>query len=447
MKTCLKAGAFKTLGFSAKEVYNNLMDSYQPTTLKNGLKLITVPMPQIESVAVMVAVAAGSRNEIKRVNGLFHFIEHMAFKGTKRRPRAIDIAAEVDSVGGQSNAFTDKEITAYHLKLASKHTELAFDILSDMLTNSIFKAEEIEKERGVIIEELNLYEDTPMLRVRDVFSRLLYGDNPMGWDTGGEKEGVKKIQRNDFLTFQERFYFAQNLAVVVAGDLNQEKIRQLTQKYFGGFRKSGRKVTKEITLDQEKPRVKLVNKKTEQAHFCLGVPGVSLSHPERFTMAVLASILGGGMSSRLWHQIRGKRGLAYYVFTQPEFYTDSGFLMTQSGVRLKKIDEAIKVVLTEFQDLANKKVSAKELNKAKEYLKGGMILALEDSMQVATRYAHQALLEKEMRTPQEAMKLINKVTAEDIQRVAKKLFQPKNLNLAIIGPYREENRFRKLLGA
>jgi len=423
------------------------MDAYQLTTLKNGLKLITVPMPQVESVAVMVAVAAGSRNEIKRVNGLFHFIEHMAFKGTKKRPAAIDIAAEVDSVGGQSNAFTDKEMTAYHLKLASKHTELAFDILADMLTNSLFKPEEIEKERGVIIEELNLYEDTPMHRVEEVFIKLLYGDNPMGWDIGGEKENIRRIKREDFLDFQEKFYFAQNMAVVVAGNLNEEKIKKLTQKYLGDFRKTGRKVTKEVILAQKKPQVKLVTKKTEQAHFCLGVPGVALSHSARFTVGVLASILGGGMSSRLWHQIRGKRGLAYYVLTMPEFYTDSGFLMTQSGVRLKQIEEAIKVVLAEFQDLAKKKVTAKELNKAKEYLKGGMILTLEDSMQVATRYAFQALLEKKMRTPQEAIKLIDKVTAEDVRQTCQELFQKKNFNLAIIGPYKEEERFKKLLEA
>jgi len=421
------------------------MDQYQLTTLKNGLKLITVPMPQVESVAVMVAVAAGSRNETKQVNGLFHFIEHMAFKGTKKRPAAIDIASEVDGVGGLSNAFTDKEMTAYHLKLASKHTELAFDIISDMLTNSLYKEEEIEKERGVIIEELNLYEDTPMRRVQEVFIKLLYGDNPMGWDIGGEKENIRRIKRNDFLDFQEKFYFAQNMVVMAAGNLNQKKIEQLTQKYLGGFRRTGRKVTKKVILSQNLPKIKLVTKKTEQAHFCLGVPGVALAHPKRFAVGVLASILGGGMSSRLWHEIRGKRGLAYYVSTLPEFYTDSGFLMTQSGVRLKKIEEAIKVVLAEFQDLTKKKVSQKELNKAKEYLKGGMILALEDSMQVATRYAYQALLEEKMRTPQEAIKLIDKVTTEDVLQAAQELFQQKNLNLAIIGPYKDKKRFQKLL--
>jgi predicted Zn-dependent peptidase len=269
----------------------------------------------------------------------------------------------------------------------------------------------------------------------------------MGWDIGGEKENIRRIKREDFLDFQEKFYFAQNMAVVVAGNLNEEKIKKLTQKYLGDFRKTGRKVTKEVILAQKKPQVKLVTKKTEQAHFCLGVPGVALSHQQRFTVGVLASILGGGMSSRLWHQIRGKRGLAYYVLTMPEFYTDSGFLMTQSGVRLKQIEEAIKVVLAEFQDLAKKKVTAKELNKAKEYLKGGMILTLEDSMQVATRYAFQALLEKKMRTPQEAIKLIDKVTAEDVRQTCQELFQPKNLNLAIIGPYKEEKRFKKLLEA
>jgi len=421
------------------------MYKHKLTTLKNGLRLVTIPMPQVESITVMIAVGAGSRNETKRVNGLFHFIEHMAFKGTKKRPKAIQIASEIDGVGGQFNAFTDKEITGYYVKLASKHTELAFDILSDMLQNSVFDKSEIEKEKGVIIEEINMYEDTPMRRVQEVFIRLLYGDNPMGWDIGGEKEGIRQIKREDFITFQDKLYFPRNMAVVVAGKLNQEKVKGLTQKYLGGLKKPGQKKTKVIKPCQEKAKVKLVTKKTEQAHFCLGVPGYSYSEKKRFPAGVLATILGGGMSSRLWDQIRSKRGLAYYVFAQPEFHTDSGYLLTQSGVRLEEIEEAIKVVLGQYSDLIRLKVPSKELTKAKEFLKGGMILGLEDSQRVATRAAYQVLLEEELRTPQETIKLIDKVTARNVQETAQEAFRGKNLNLAIIGPYKDQARFKKLL--
>jgi predicted Zn-dependent peptidase len=415
------------------------------TTFKNGLRLITVPMPHVESVTVMVGVAAGSRNETKGVSGLFHFIEHMAFKGTKKRPSPLTLTSVIDGIGGQFHAFTDKEITGYYVKLAAKHTELAFDILADVLANSLFKSDEIEKEKGVIIEEINMYEDTPSRRILDIFTRLLYGNNPMGWDIGGTKESVRRIQKKDFLAFQKRLYFTKNMAVIVAGKMNEEKITRLNQKYFGDFRQRGRKTREKILLAQKKPRLKISTKKTQQAHFCLGVPGVSYSHPLRFPVGVLATVLGGGMSSRVSQEVRVKRGLAYYVFVQPEFHTDSGFVLAWAGVKVDKIEEAIKVVLDELYKLTKKIVPQKELSKAKEYLKGGMILSLEDSFAVANRYAYQALLEKKLRPPQEAMKLIDAVTAQDVQRAAQEFLQPQKLNLAIIGPYKDKVRFRKLL--
>ncbi len=422
------------------------MDNYKITTLKNGLRLITVPMPQMESTTVMVGVGAGSRYETKKVNGLFHFIEHMAFKGTKKRPTTLAIASEVDGVGGEFNAFTDKEFTGYYLKLASKHTKLAFDILSDMLTNSLFKPEEIEREKGVIVEEINMYEDTPIRRIWDVFIRLLYGDNPMGWDIAGESRIIKAIKRQDFLRCIDRLYYPENMVVAVAGKLNDKEIKNMTENFFSSLRKAGRKVTKSIKIKQNQPRLKLINKTTEQGHFCLGVPGYNLFHKDRFALGILAAILGGGMSSRLFLEIREKRGLAYYVGSEVDYYTDSGFLLNRAGVRLEKIQEAIKIVLEELANLTSKKVSQKELNKAKEFTKGGLILALEDSKNIANRYAAQLILEGQVRTPEQTLKLIDKVTVEDVQRVAKDIFKPQKLNLAIIGPYKEETRFKKLLG-
>jgi len=418
---------------------------YHLYRLPNGLKLLTVPLPYIESVTVMAGVGAGSRYETKEVNGLFHFIEHMSFKGTKKRPSSLQIASEIDAVGGEFNAATDKELTLFYIKLAAKHQELAFDILSDMLTASLLKEEEIEREKGVIIEELNLYEDTPIRRVQEVFIRLLYGDNPMGWDIGGEKETVKKIKREDFLNYQKKYYFAKNMVLVVAGKVDEEEAKKLARRYFSLLPENGQKQTEEIKIVQDKSRVELVTKKTEQAHFCLGVPGFWYSHPDRFVLGVLAAILGGGMSSRLFIQVRERRGLAYYVSCQPEFYTDSGFLMARAGVRVEKIDEAMKVTLGQFFDLAEKLVSEKELSKTKEFLKGGLILGLEDSRQVAERYLSQLLLEERIRSPEETMRMIDEVSASDVRRVAREIFKPEKMNLAVIGPYKEEKRFANLL--
>lgn len=426
------------------------MYSHQLTTLPNGLRLITIPMPQVESATVMVGIGAGSRYETKRLNGLFHFLEHMAFKGTKKRPSTLDISTEVDSIGGLFNAFTSKEATAYFIKAAAKHTPLVFDILSDMLTSSLFKPEEIEREKGVIIEELNLYEDTPTRKVWEVFERLLYGDTPMGRGIGGQKENIRQMKREDFIKYINRLYYPVNVVVGVAGKLNQKQVRQLADEYFGLLKKPALSLSKgpqtpQIPQKRPRPRTKLVYKKTEQAHFCLGVPSYWYSHPDRFALALLATVLGGGMSSRLFIEVRERRGLAYYVQASPEFFTDSGYLLTGAGVRLKKIEEAIKVVLEQCWQLTAKKVPSKELKKAKEFLKGGLVLALEDSQQVVSRCIGQALLEKKIQTPEETMKLISKVTSEDIQRVAKDIFRSERLNLALIGPYRNQERFERLL--
>jgi len=414
-------------------------------TFKNGLRLMTVPMPQVESITVMVGVGAGSRYEAKKSGGLFHFLEHMAFKGTKSRPQALTISSEIDAVGGEINAFTSKEFTGYYIKLAAKHTELAFDLLSDIIKNSLFKPEEIEREKGVIFEEINLYEDTPTQFVLSLFVRLLYGDNPMGRFIYGRKETVKGIKREDFLSYINQLYFPANMAVAVAGKLDQSGIEKLTSRYFKSLKRKGKKVSRGIKIDQKKPKLNLLFKKTEQAHFVLGVPGYWYAHPDRFNLGVLATILGAGMSSRLFNQIREKRGLAYYVDAIPNFYSDSGYLLARAGVKLDKVEETVNLTLAEFEKLKAKKVGSQELKKAKEFLKGRMILALEDSYAVASRYAGQLLLEKKIRTPEETMGLIDKVSAGDVQRVARDIFKPEKLNLVIIGPYKEEGRFKKLL--
>ncbi|MFC1727812.1 M16 family metallopeptidase [Patescibacteria group bacterium] len=421
------------------------MHQPQAIVLKNGLRLVMTPMPQIESTAVMVGVGAGSRFENAQNSGIFHFLEHMAFKGTKKRPSALKLATEIDGVGGEFNAFTGKELTGYYIKSAAQHQELSFDILSDILLNSLFDEREIEKEKGVIVEEINMYEDDPTHKVMEEFIRLLFGNNSMGWSIAGSKKNVTSFKQEDFLKVLNRFYNPADMVVTVSGKLEAKKVKKFVEQYFGRLEGPGNKAEKQAQLVQKRPRTKLIYKKTEQAHFCLGLPGYELSHPNRFALGVLSSVLGGGMSSRLFSKIREERGLAYYVSCSPDFFTDRGYFLARAGVKLKGVEEAIKVTLGEFENMSRVEVAPKELKKAKDFLKGRLILALEDSWRVASRYAGQILLEGKMRTPQQTLKEIDQITAQDVQAVAKDVFKPEKLNLSLIGPYKGEARFRKIL--
>jgi len=421
------------------------MYTHHLTKLPSGLQLITVPMPQLDSLTVLAGVSAGSRQETRLANGLFHFLEHLAFKGTHKRPSTLAIAGEADSVGAAFNAFTSKEFTGYWMKVASRHKALAFDILSDILTDSLLAPKEIEREKGVIIEELNMYEDLPMRKVQENFERLMYGDNSMGWSTGGGKDQIRQMKRPAFVSALKRFYFSRNMVVAAVGKITPQEATALAGQYFSSLQRAGQKVTKEIKISQAASRLQLQTKKTEQAHFCLGVPGLAYNDKDRFALSVLAAVLGGGMSSRLFIEIRERRGLAYYVGCDDDNFTDSGYLLARAGVRLEKIDEAIKVVIDELVKLTKIPVGDQELKKTQEMIKGRLVLSLEDSQQVATDYAVELLLEKKIRTPQEIMKLIDQVTVADLQRVAKRLLKPEKLNLAIIGPFQSESRFHKLL--
>jgi predicted Zn-dependent peptidase len=422
------------------------MLKHQLTTLKNGLRLITVPMKSVESMTVLIGVGAGSRYETEKTNGLSHFLEHMLFKGTKKRPTTLDISSALDSIGAEFNGGTEKEWTIYYVKANAAHQNLAFDILADMVLNSKLEEEEIEREKGVIIEELNMYEDTPNRKISDVFESLLYSPTSLGWEIIGGKENIKNFQKDDFLHYQKKLYSPDNMVVVKAGKVEEKEALALTEKYFGGLKPvSGNKFKPNIYPEEKNPRVKLRKKRTNQSHFCLGFRSYPNFHPDRYALSILAIILGGNMSSRMFTQVRERRGLAYHVRTLGGFYLDTGYLVTQASVDVNKIDEAVKVILNEYWRIIEQRVALKELDKAKEFLKGRLVLNLEYSDAVAERYALQAILEKKIKDPQETMEKINKVTSEDIQRVAKDIFAPEKLNLAIIGPYNNEERFLKLL--
>lgn len=420
----------------------------QKARLANGLRIITVSIPTLKSATITVWVKTGSRFEEKNVNGISHFLEHMVFKGSKKRPTALEIAEAVDALGGEFNAGTSKEWTNFYIKARAANIDTAFDVLSDMVLAPILDAEEIEKEKGVIVEEIAMYEDTPMIKIGDVFEQLIFEGNSLGWDIVGTPKSVKGVKRKDFVGFREKHYFAGNILITAAGGVSKAEVLKLAKKYFGKLSpgEKGSK-TKGFAARQKKPQVKLHPKKKEQAHFILGFLGNPRGYPDRFTEAVLASILGGGMSSRLFSEIREKRGLAYAVKTSVDRYVDTGHFSTYAGVDIKRIDEAIKVALREHYGLASGKrpISKTELKKAKEYVKGHLALALEDTKNVNAFFGEQELFLRKTETPEGVFAKIDKVSIEDVLRVAKKLFVPEKLNLAIIGPYKSQEHFEKLL--
>ena len=421
------------------------MKDFEKITLDNGLRVILAPLSSVMSTTAIVLCGAGSRYETKPTNGISHFLEHMFFKGTKRRPSASEISHELDSIGADYNAFTGKEATGYHIKSASKHLPLVLDMLADMLWNSKFDASEIEKERGVIIEELNMYEDTPMRKVAEVYEALLWGEQPLGWEIGGRKENIRTIAHKDFMDLISARYAPNNMVVALAGNFKKAEALSLIKKHYAHQKPhdvSGFSAARDI---QKKPAVSAFYKKTDQAHLVLGVRGIKLVHPNRYTAAVLATILGGGMSSRLFINVREKRGLAYYVNASNESYLDTGTFCASAGVDLKRIDEAIKVILAEFSQIASEKVGERELKKAKEYIKGKVILSWEDSRTVAFAYGADELMEGKVRSLRDYLKLIDEVTAEDVLRVSRDLFKESKLNLAVIGPFKDKEQFQKIL--
>ncbi len=421
------------------------MDGYSKKTLPNGLRLISVPMQGVASATVMILVGAGSRYEKKYNNGISHFLEHMAFKGTVNRPTSLIISSVIEGIGGEFNAFTSKDHTAYYIKAAKKHLPLLFDLLSDMLLHSKFDSEEIEREKGVITEEINLYEDTPMRRIGTIFEELLYGDHPLGWDIAGKKEVIKKLKRDDFISYVDGLYSPNNTIVSVSGGIGGNgEVYDLAKKWLGNWKKRDVWQFKKAS-DNTKEKVRVVYKKTEQAHLCLGVPSFDADHPDHYILEVLAAILGGGMSSRLFIEVRERRGLAYYVRTNTTDYRETGNIVTQAGVDLKRIDDAIKVILSQYQRITTEPVARKELTKAKEFLKGRLILELEDSKNIAVLYGSQALLNKKIDTAKDMLGKLNAVTEADIMRVAKKVFKKDEMRLAVIGPFKDKQKFSKLL--
>lgn len=423
---------------------------FKKTTFKNGLRLITAPMKDTNTVAVIVAAAAGSKYETKNVSGLSHFLEHMLFKGTKKRPKTKDIAESLDAVGGEYNAYTSQESTAYYAKVDKEHIDLAIDVVSDIYLNSKLNAKEIEKERGVILQEINMYEDTPMLAVQEEFEHLLYGDQPAGWKVIGTKENITRVSRKDFVDYRRKFYNASNTVVCVVGNFGKIGERRVIGDIGKIFlrMKSGGENKKIKTVEiQTKPEIKIKHKKTDQAHLVLGFRSYDMFHKDRFALALLANILGGTMSSRLFLSVRERLGLAYYVSASDDEYSDCGYFSVRAGVDTdkKKIEKTVKVILGEIGKIRARGVSEKELKKAKDNLRGKMALTLESSDEVASYLAGQELSRREIKTPEQILAKIDKVGKNDILRVARNIFVDEKLNLALIGPVEDGKFLEKML--
>ncbi len=419
--------------------------TYDKKTLNNGLRVITVSVPTSLSTTVLVLVEAGSKYETKEINGLSHFLEHMCFKGTLKRPTAFHIAAQLDSLGAEYNAFTGREYTGYFAKAENRHLETALDVVSDLYLNPVFRPEEIEKERGVIIEEINMYEDLPMRKVEELFISLLYGDQPAGWDIAGTKEVIRKLNQEEFVNYRNRHYLAQSTVVVVAGNLAKDSLAQKIEDCFSGIKVGPKDGKVKILESQTGPQLLLRTKKSDQTHIILGARAYDTFNPKKYALQVLADILGGGMSSRLFQSVREKLGVVYYLNAKPDIYTDHGYLGVSAGIDHHKIESVIGAILDEFRRLKAEMVSDEELQRAKDHLTGGFVLGLEGTDALASFYGGQEILEKEMLTPEEVAQKIQVVSASEIQDAANEIFTNDKLNLAIISPLEDKAQLENIL--
>lgn len=415
---------------------------FHKTTLKNGLRIVTIPHKDTRAVAVFVLVGTGSKYEIKEMQGISHFLEHMFFKGTKKRPTAIAVTEPIDQVGGMFNAFTGTDYTGYYVKVEYEHQDLALNIVSDIFLNSILPTKEIAKEKGVVIEEIHIFKDNPMRRTEVLWQQLLHGDQPAGWETAGTSETVMGLSRADLLEYVNSQYVAKNTVVCVAGRIDSKDIVRKVQKLFSGISATDFRKKLKVQERQTKPQVIVENRIADQTRIALGVRGYNLTHPFHYAQEVMAVLLGGMFSSRLFVEVREKLGIAYDINTNSDSDPDTGYLMTSAGVPHEKVEKAITTILREYHKLANLKVSPKELKKAKDHIKGTMALGLEASEAKASFFGMQELLEKQILTPEQIHAKMKKVSPALLQRAAKDMFVRNKFNLVVLGPSTNKTKKR-----
>ena len=418
---------------------------FQRDTLDNGLRVLTADLPHAQSVAVIVMLAAGSRYETAESGGIAHFSEHMFFKGTERRPSARDIAGAIDAIGGEFNAFTGKETTTFYVKCAAEHRDVALDVLVDMVRNALFLEEEIEREKGVIVEEMNMYFDTPRDFIGGVYEQLLWGDQPLGRDIIGTKETIRNATRDTFMGYLDRWYKPSRMVLGVAGRIGGDLLGR-EQELLGDLEDTETGEPEPVSPHLN-GRVLVSTKQSEQAHVTLGVHSLPLDHPDRYAIQLLATALGGGMSSRLFSEVRERRGLAYYVYGLNHSYTDAGTLYAQAGVDIARIDDAVSTIATELRKIATEPLPTEELEKARNFAKGRFVLQLESPQGLMMFGLRREVLERHLPDPDEVLRGIDAVTSDDVARVASELIASDRLRLAVIGPFDDAARFEPLLDA
>ncbi len=407
-------------------------------TLKNGLEVVAIPMPSMKSVACGVWARCGGRYENKINSGISHFIEHLLFKGTKKRD-GKNIKETIEGIGGSFNGFTSEEFTCYLVKLLGNHVDIAVDVLADMVSNPRFAESDIEKERTVIIEEIKMYLDQPMQYVHEILGELMWPANPLGMPLAGTFDTVNSITKNDIIDFKNKFYNSRNIIVAFAGNIDIEKIAKLVEKNLR--LPSGKSINcyEKITKNEIGPRLKVLTKDTEQLHLAIGLHGLSRQNKERYSASLLNIILGANMSSRLFQEVREKRGLAYEISSHNKSYNDTGAFVISAGVDIKKSKDAIRIILKELSRIKKEHVKKDEFRRAKEYYKGQVLMALEDTTTSMLWVGEKISAEDKLTDINKILKIVDEITTEDIKKVANMIFKNVNLNMSIIGPVKESD--------
>lgn len=420
---------------------------FKKIVLDNGLRIITAPMQGTNTVTVLVLCGTGSDYESKEINGISHFLEHMFFKGTQRRPTPQTIAYELASMGSISNAFTSHELTGYYIKAGKNYLPNSLDILADIYKNSLLLGEEIEREKQVIIEEIHKDHDIPTNHIWRLWEKHLYGDQPAGWDISGDEGLIRSWKRDDFANYFNHQYVSLNTAVIVAGNFDELETVERIRDLFGDVRNAPPIRKKPAVVEEQfAPSVETEHRKTDQTHLVLGFRGYDVNHPNRHAAEILGTILGGGMFSRMFDEIREKLGLAYWVSTEHESYSNRGFLVTYAGIDHKNVEKTITTALKEYRKIRDELVQPPELQRVKDYIRGTTLIALEASNAVAHFVGTEEMIIGRPMTVDEVFAKIDEVTSDQIATVAKDIIQPQNLNLVMIGPHEDKTQFEKLLG-
>lgn len=409
---------------------------YEQYKLSNGAEVLLVPLKDAQSVTTLIMYPVGSRYESQKLNGVSHYIEHLMFKGTKKRPSTLKLTSEIDRLGAEYNAFTSKEYTGYYIKTAAKYLPTSLDILSDMLFNSLFDAKEMEREKNVIVEEIRMYHDNPLMHIDTLAESIMFDGSPLGWDIAGTAKHVLSYRRDDVLRYRDKYYQPSNMKIVIAGAIGTNT-HELIETFFGSYtdREKPQHSYKPVQYGSTAKSKRLIidSKPTNQVQMMIGFPGFTHTDKRLPAQSVMNTILGGSMSSRLFIQIRERRGLAYMVRSGAEEFRDGGYAFVRAGLEAKNINKALSVVRSEIEKMLEKGVTPRELEDAKTHIRGSFTLDLEDSSTQANYYARELLFQPKVETPQEILSRVDLVTREEVQAVAKKLLNWNQARVAIIG--------------